>query len=158
MDSARTVSFLELIPILPDDFWCGAGQLRCEFSGRPPVEFFFEHKFKISFQNKTRKHADLLCLRMSAVVCGGMADNEPREEPEEAEGKVPEQKQPEDPEVRVLAEAVGAMRVGLITAENIPKELGVLPTPLYYIGFFVPINQVFPWDQAFVLNWAKKLV
>eukprot|EP00808_Paulinella_micropora_P011189 g46259.t1 len=87
-----------------------------------------------------------------------MADNEPREEPEEAEGKVPEQKQPEDPEVRVLAEAVGAMRVGLITAENIPKELGVLPPPLYYIGFFVPINQVFPWDQAFVLNWAKKLV
>eukprot|EP00808_Paulinella_micropora_P017712 g10231.t1 len=43
----------------------------------------------------------------------GMADNEPREEPEEpeeTEGKVPEQKQPEDPEVRVLAEAVGAMR------------------------------------------------
>eukprot|EP00808_Paulinella_micropora_P007078 g65714.t1 len=52
-----------------------------------------------------------------------MADNEPREEPEETEGKVPEQKHPEDPEVRVLAEAVGAMRVGLITAENIPKEL-----------------------------------
>eukprot|EP00808_Paulinella_micropora_P025262 g76743.t1 len=53
-----------------------------------------------------------------------MTDNEPREEPEETECKVPEQKQPEDPEVRVLAEAVGAMRVVLITAENIPKELG----------------------------------
>eukprot|EP00808_Paulinella_micropora_P028977 g1996.t1 len=74
-----------------------------------------------------------------------MADNEPREEPEEAEGKVPEQKQPEDPEVRVLAEAVGAMRAFY------HRHSIILASSSRLIRFF-------HGDQAFVLNWAKKLV
>eukprot|EP00808_Paulinella_micropora_P010965 g3666.t1 len=52
-------------------------------------------------------------------------EEEVADEPEEAEGKVPEQKQPEDPEVKVLADEVKALRVGLMTAQNIPREVVV---------------------------------